>query len=81
MVKTNNYFKTIAALAVCIGITGSSYADSIARGQRGPTEWQADIRLGFAEKENVVGATTKSIVNNNVFKYWNGFSEKVTAVY
>ena len=59
--------------ALMLGVTNVE-ADSIARGQRGPTEWQADLRLGFAERENTTGVTTKSIVSQNVLKYWNGGS-------
>lgn len=79
--------KTLLSLLTGLSLMGSTNvdADSIARGQRGspydenglPMHWQADIRLGVGEKENAAGINTKSIVNNNVLKYWNGGSKGV----
>lgn len=62
-----------ASLIVLAGASLSAYADSIFRGARGPTEWQADARISVGERAND-SSKTKSFVNNNIIKYWSGDS-------
>lgn len=58
-------------LATLLLASGEVKGDSIFRGMRGPSDWQADVRLGVSQRENKAGETT-SVVNNNVLKYWDG---------
>ncbi len=53
-------------------LADNAYCDSIAKGQRGPTEWQLDDRAGITEKVNDAGVKSRGMVSQNVLKYWNG---------
>ncbi len=75
--KVTRWKKALFTGVACLGILGNVHADSIARGQRGPTEWQADLRLSLGERENTAGVATRSLVNQNIVKYWNGGSKGI----
>ncbi len=53
-------------------IPGKIESDDIYKGVRGPTNWQADLRVGYTEREDQKGNFTKTFSNNEVLKYWNG---------
>ncbi len=60
----------LTGLAICS--LANSYADSIYRGMRGPTTWQADFRVGYREKTNAIGVKTKAAIITPILKYWDG---------
>ncbi len=46
-------------------------ADSIYKGVRGPTNWQLDERIGYAERDTSPSKTTTA-AENTILKYWSG---------
>jgi len=69
-----NTLKKIAltgALVSALINPASAKANDIVIGTRGPTEWQADFRVGYSEKEDTKGKVTKTVTQNDVLKYWN----------
>ena len=63
--------------AVIVGLASAltnpqiAKANDIVIGTRGPTEWQADFRVGYSKKEDAKGNAIRTITQNDVFKYWN----------
>lgn len=62
----------LGVLVVSLACAGSVRGNDIFIGTRGPTPWQFDARVGYSEKTDSKDATTKTINQNDVLKYWNG---------
>ena len=56
------------ALATTLAVATAAGADDIFKGMRGPTNWQADGRVSYAQNEK--GAT--NVTNTAILKYWDG---------
>lgn len=65
MVKIRNF---ILAGIFSLANTLPAYANDIYIGTKGPTEFQADDRIGYSRNEKGV----KTLANNLILKYWDG---------
>lgn len=66
--KIVNRWKTALAAAVLSAASATASADDIFKGVRGPTNWQLDERVGYAENDRDVHTATQT----SILKYWNG---------
>lgn len=64
--------KIVASMALAALSILPAQADSIYRGMRGPTEWQADIRVAESARTNPAGTTTRTMALTPILKYWDG---------
>jgi len=66
--KCKKYAVIGASVALLTFSSTSTYAANIFNGVRGPTPWQLDYRMLFAEKENDASSLTQVLI----LKYWDG---------
>lgn len=66
--KLYNRLKAVIAAGMLSAIATVASADDIFKGVRGPTNWQLDERIAYAENDRDVQTATQT----SIFKYWNG---------